>query len=77
MRALILFFALVLAGCQPPVIADINDSALRIQYSVDSKTGVDEKAAEGCAIYGKKAVRISDQCVSDDCYIRETLYACQ
>ncbi len=77
MRGFIVLFVLALAGCQPPMISDISDSAVRVQYAVDNKSGVDAEAAEGCSLYGKQAVRISDRCVSDNCYIRETLYACQ
>ena len=77
MRALIVLFVLALAGCYAPAISEISDSAVRVQYAVDNVSGVDAEAANGCALYGKKAVRVSDRCAIDNCYIREALYVCQ
>lgn len=75
----LLLVLLVLAGCQPPVISEISDSAVKIQHSVDiKKAEVDAKAAEACAVYGKKpTTALSDSCASDNCYVVNTLYACQ
>lgn len=77
MRSLIFLFILVLAGCYAPAISEISDSGVRVQYAVDNVSGIDAEAAKGCAIYGKQAVRLSDRCASDNCYVREALYACQ
>ena len=77
MRSLIFLSVLVLAGCYAPTISEISDSAVRVQYAVDNTSGIEAEAANGCALYGKKAVRLSDRCASDNCYVREALYACQ
>lgn len=77
MRASIVLSVLMLAGCYAPAISEISNNAVRVQYAVDNTSGVDAEATKGCAVYGKQAVRISDRCASDNCYVREALYACQ
>ena len=79
MRYIAVLFVLVLAGCQPPVISDISDSAVKIQHSPEFKQAeVDAKAIEACAIYGKKPTGpLSEKCATNNCYIVESLYACQ
>lgn len=71
----------LLAGCvaQPPIISDINDSAVHIQASVSVPMDeLDAKAAEGCAVYGKtRTDGLSARRFGEYGYMREVLYACK
>ena len=68
------------AGCAaaPAVISDINDSSLKVQTGMGT---TDEmlmtKAREGCGLYGKTPIRISQTCMDEYCFRKQVLFACK
>lgn len=71
--------ALAAAACAAPaVISDINDSSLKIQVnSYTPATEIAAKAREGCGIYNKQPVPISERCMDGYCTYKELLFACK
>ena len=74
-----LIVALLTAACAAPaVISDINDSSLKIQVNnLTPQNEIAQKAQEGCGIYHKTPVPISQRCLDGYCINKELLYACQ
>lgn len=79
LRFFALFGALLTAACAAPaVISDINDSSLKIQVnSYTPQNEIAQKAQEGCGIYHKTPVPISQRCLDGYCINKELLFACQ
>lgn len=77
-RAVFLAVLAPLAGCAlPPEIGDISDSSLKVQVNVYTPPeAADAKAAEGCALYGKKPTYISTQTPVYYAAPTYRLYAC-
>ena len=72
--------ALLVSGCvaTPAVISDINDSSLKVEGGMGTTDAmIQSKAAEGCALYSKRAVSISQQCMDQYCLRRRVLFACK
>jgi hypothetical protein len=80
MRAPAILIGLVaVAACAAPaVISDINDSAIKIQVNAyTSPAEIDQRAQEGCGIYNKQPVPISQRCLDQYCVSKELLFACK
>jgi hypothetical protein len=69
---------LLVSGCRPaPVISSISDSAVTIQHpGASSDPDIVAKAAEGCALYGRKAQPLSYRCDDGYCIRKQHLFAC-
>ncbi len=70
---------LLVSGCAAPaVISDISDSSLKVQGGFGTTDAdIQMKAAEGCALYNKKPVRISHVCIDGYCFRKSVLFACK
>lgn len=80
MRVLIVLTTLALAGCTtpPPVVSDISDSAVKVEsMEPPGSVVIWITANKACNLYGKTAVAMSYQCISDYCIRKRYLFACQ
>ena len=70
---------LAIGACQTPaVIADINDSSLKVQAGIGTTDQqILAKAAEGCGLYNKQPTRISHSCMDEYCFGKLVLFACR
>ena len=71
--------AAALGGCAAPaVISDLEDDKVIVQGNQHtSQEDVAKKAAEGCAVHGRKAVPISQWCAGSYCSVKRHLFACK
>lgn len=78
MLQLVALTLLLTAGCRPaPIISGISDSAVTIEHpGASSDADIVAKAAEGCALYGRKAQSLSYQCGDGYCIRKRHLFAC-
>lgn len=69
---------LVAAGCgTTAVIGDISQDKVIVEASGDDKAVIEAKAAEGCGLYGRRAIPLSKQCQDAYCMRVRYLFACQ
>ena len=81
-RRMWLTAALLVVGCiaPEPIIADLEDDKVQIQYNGDDQSAVMATANEGCAIHGRKAVGpLSTRTVGTGYYTSDYyyLFACK
>ena len=75
-----LFALLFAAACQPApaVISDISDSALTVQAGTGTtRADIEAQAVEGCGLYDREPVEISQRCLDEYCFRKAILFACR
>ena len=76
-KYLLLLLTMILSGCAAPVIFDLEQDKVIIQseliYTVND--AIQDKAREGCALHGRRAVYVSSSGDAWSGYYRH-LFAC-
>ena len=77
--AIMIVCALAVGGCAAPaVIADLESDKVIVQGNqLTGDEAIAAKAAEGCAVHGRKAVAVSKWCAGTYCSVKRYLFACK
>ncbi len=77
--AIVIVCALAAGGCAAPaVIADLETDKVIVQGNeYTDEDAIAAKAAEGCAVHGRKAVPVSKWCTGAYCSAKRFLFACK
>ena len=68
---------LFLTGCTgSAVLTDLTQDKVAVQATYANQTQVRAEANRGCAMYGRRAVPVSDQCLDSTCTSQRFLFAC-
>lgn len=77
-RSIVLGALLLVAACgTTAVISDIGQDKVKVVASGNDASIIGGKAIEGCAIYKKKPIALSQRCLDNYCIQKEYLFACK